>query len=116
MTLVQTEENYKFGGYTQYSWKSQRGNSPIEDNDETFIFSLDLMKKFSKIKNTSTIYFNSSYGPCFGEGGTDFWVDNDLNIGHTLNCTFLKNNELTNGHSGRYGVKELEIYKVIFLN
>ena len=35
----------------------------------------------------------SSLGPCFGEGGTDFWVDNDLNIGHTLNCTFLKNNE-----------------------
>ena len=57
LTLAQTEENYKIGGYTQFSWKSQEGRSPKEDNDETFIFSLDLMKKFSKINNTSTIYF-----------------------------------------------------------
>ena len=116
LTLVQTEKNYKFGGYTQYSWKSQRGNSPIEDNDETFIFSLDLMKKFSKIKNTSAIYFTPSFGPCFGEGGTDFYIDHNLNIGYTVNCTFLKNFELTNGSGGEFKVKELEIYKVIFLN
>ena len=72
------------------------------------------MKKFAKINNTSTIYFTPSLGPCFGQGGSDFYIYGDLNLGTTINCTFLKNNELTNGRHGGFKVKELEIYKVIF--
>ena len=49
LTLVETSKGYKFGGYTPFSFKSQTGPSPVKDN-ETFIFSLNLMKKFIKKK------------------------------------------------------------------
>ena len=116
LTLVHTTKNYKFGGYTQFNWKSNEGFSPKDDNDDTFIFSLDLMKKFTKIINTSTVYFSPNAGPCFGEGGSDLIIGDTYNLdrGNTINFTFLKNYELTNGCKGFFDIKELEVYKVIF--
>ncbi len=74
------------------------------------------MKKFTKIKNTSTVYFDPLFGPCFGEGGSDLIIGEDYNLdkGNTINRTFLKNYELTNGCIGFFYIKELEVYKVIF--
>ena len=112
LTLVETTKGYKFGGYTPFSFQSERGYSPKEDN-KTFIFSINLMKKFPKIKEGSLIYFDKNFGPCFGNGGTDFYLDGDLNNGETINRSFLKNAELTNGEEGKFSVSELEIYKVI---
>ena len=71
------------------------------------------MKKFFKIKEGPLVYFSSEHGPCFGEGGTDFYINGDLNEGFTINNSFLKNSELTNGESGKFNVSELEIFKVI---
>ena len=113
ITLVQTDKNYKFGGYTLYSWESQIGKSPENDKD-TFVFSLNIMQKFNKIKEGSTIFYESRFGPCFGVGGTDFYIKNDLNVGSTIQGNFMNNYELTNGEKGEFRVKELEIYKVIF--
>ena len=45
LTLVETTKGYKFGGYTPFSFQSQIGYSPKNDN-KTFIFSLNLMKIF----------------------------------------------------------------------
>ena len=112
LTLVETTKGYKFGGYTPFSFQSITGYSPKNDN-KTFIFSLNLMKKFFKIKEGSLIYFNSSFGPCFGEGGTDFYLEKNLDKGYTTNNSFLTNSELTNGEQGDFDVSELEIYKVI---
>jgi hypothetical protein len=112
LTLVETSKGYKFGGYTPFSFKSEIGHSPSNDN-ETFIFSLNLMKKFNKLKEESLVYFSAYHGPCFGKGGSDFYLDSNLNYGYTLNSSFLINSELTNGEKGKYNVNELEIYKVI---
>ena len=112
LTLVETSKGYKFGGYTPFSFKSQEGNSPQNDN-ETFIFSLNLMKKFNKLKEESLVYFTPNLGPCFGNGGGDFFLNSNLNSGSTTNDSFLINSELTNGEKGKYNVNELEIYKVI---
>ena len=112
LTLVKTSKNYIFGGYTPFSWKSEIGYSPENDN-YTFIFSLNLKKKFNKIKEESLLYFDSGFGPCFGKGGTDFYINGNLNSGYTTPRSFLKNCELTNGEKGEFQVKELEIYKVI---
>ena len=114
ITLVQTDKNYKFGGYTPYSWKSKIGSSPENDKD-TFLFSLNLMKKFKKIKEGTTIFYSFDYGPCFGKGGTDFYIKNDSSFGVSVEGNFLNNYELTNGEEGEFRVKELEIYKVIFI-
>ena len=112
LTLVQTDKGYKFGGYTPYSWKSELGNSP-ENDIETFLFSLDLMKKFKKIKDGPTLYFDEEFGPCFGEGGSDFFIEKNLSEGCSTYGNFLNNFELTNGEKGDFNVKELEIYKVM---
>ena len=111
LTLVETTKGYKFGGYTPFSFKNYSENSPKNDN-ETFIFSLNLMKKFKKIRDESLVFFDSDFGPCFGKGGSDFYLEGDLNSGYTLNRSFLINSELTNGESGDFRVKELEIYKI----
>jgi len=112
LTLVETTKGYKFGGYTPYSFQSSTGYSPKSDN-KTFIFSLNLMKKFTKIKNDSLLFFDSSFGPCFGKGGSDFYLDNNLDIGFTVDSSFLTKSELTNGEPGKFEVNELEIYKVM---
>ena len=112
LTLVHTDKDYKFGGYTPFSWRSERGESPTTDKD-TFLFSLNLMKKFCKIKEGSTVYFTSGYGPCFGNGGSDFYIKNNLHIGGSVKGNYLNNFELTNGEDGQFTVKELEIYKFI---
>ena len=112
LTLVETSKGYKFGGYTPFSFKSKEGYSPDNDN-ETFIFSLNLMKKFNKLKEESLVYFAPNFGPCFGHGGSDFYIYTNLNFGKTINKSFLINSELTNGEQGDYNVNELEIYKVI---
>ena len=71
------------------------------------------MKKFNKIKEGSTLYFDQYNGPCFGKGGSDFYIYGDLNKGTTINCSFMINYELTFGEGNQYQVEELEIYKVI---
>ena len=87
MTLVETTKGYKFGGYTPFSFKSEKGYSPINDN-KTFIFSLNLMKKFNKINEGPLLYFNQDFGPCFGKGGSDFYLGGNLDEGFTVNLYF----------------------------
>ena len=112
LTLVKTSKNYIFGAYTPFSWKSKISYSPDNDRD-TFLFSLNLMKKFNKIKDDSTVYFAPNFCPCFGQGGSDFYINDDLNRGTTIPKTFLQNYDLTGGKQGAFQVEELEIYKVI---
>ena len=113
ITLIQTDKNYIFGGFTPFSWTSQKGCSP-ENDEDTFLFSLNLMKKFVKKKEGSTVFFCALTGPCFGKGGSDFYVKNDLKYGVSVEGNFLNNFELTNGEKGEFTIKELEIYKVIY--
>ena len=112
LTLVETVKGYKFGGYTPFSFQSQIGYSPKNDN-KTFIFSINSMSKFFKKKEGSLVYYNPDYGPCFGEGGSDFYLGDNLNNGWTINCSFLTNSELTYGEKGKFDVLELEIFRVI---
>ena len=112
LTLVETTKGYKFGGYNPFSFQSQIGYSPKNDN-KTFIFSLNLMKKFFKKSEDSLVYFDPNFGPCFGKGGTDFYLEKNLDEGCTISKSFLTNSELTNGESGVFEVSELEIYQVI---
>ena len=112
LTLVETNKGYKFGGYTPFSFQSKVGYSPKNDN-QTFIFSLNLMKKFVGAKEDSLVYFDPSFGPCFGQNGSDFYLDDDLNNGTTINKSFLTKLELTNGEGPNIKVNEFEVYKVL---
>ena len=119
LTLVKTTKNKIFGGFTPLSWNTE--GKHIEDiNNQTFIFSLNLKKKFNMIKkNEVGIYCSKDYGPRFGAG--DFGLRENMKNGETYAnecCNFLSNNnlELTGGKGDNenFNTEELEVYKVIY--
>jgi len=60
LTIIQTDQNKKFGGFASKSWGVQ-GNI----NDKTFLFSLNDMKKFERLNKNKASGDGSSYGPIF---------------------------------------------------
>ena len=119
LTLIKTTENKIFGGFTPLDWKSN-GKAINDLSNQTFIFSLNLKKKFNMInKNAQAIYCPSNNGPNFGN--CDFGLEKNMKSGKTYanaNCNFLYNNnlELTGGkgETENFGTEELEVYKVIY--
>ena len=119
LTLVKTTRNKIFGGFTSLNWSSDE-ESVKDPANQTFIFSLDLKKKYNMLKkNGDAIYCSVTTGPNFG--AADFRLENNMKKGMTYansNCNFLSNNnlELTGGkgESGKYEAEELEVYKVIY--
>ena len=119
LTLVKTTNNKIFGGFTPLDWKNQ-GNNINDPSNQTFIFSLNLKKKYNMInKDGKGIYCSKKYGPNFGDG--DFCLRENMKNGITYadkGCNFLRDNNLEligkKGKSENFEVDELEIYKVIY--
>ena len=86
----------------------------------TFIFSLNLNKKFDIInKENNAIKVDENNGPNFGNG--DIIVYQDMKEGKTYaneKSTFLRDNNLAlierEGKQGTFNIDEIEVYKVIF--
>ena len=119
LTLIKTTNNKIFGGFTPLSWKSQ--GCLIKDlNKQTFIFSLDLKKKYKLLnENTDGIFCFHIFGPNFG--GFSFWLNQNMKIGevHTNKVynLFLEDNSKKKGKEGEYEsfeVDDFEVYKVIY--
>ena len=119
LTLVKTTKNKIFGGFTPLNWNKEGGG--INDfSNKTFIFSLNLKKKFNMIKkNGLGIQCYSENGPTFGE--CDIQIGNNMKTGITFansSCNFLRENnlELTGGKGDceYFETEELEVYKVIY--
>ena len=120
LTLIKTTKNQIFGGFTPLNWNKDNGKRIIDPSNQTFIFSLDLFKKFDMIDKTKdAIYYDSDCGPDFGN--CDILLKSNMKEGKCCAneyCNFLSNNniELT-GEKGNYisfQTEELEIYKVIY--
>ena len=119
LTLVKTSKNQIFGGFTSLNWKNE-GDGIIDKSNETFIFSLNLMKKYDIIdQNKRAITCSKNYGPNFG--ARDFSLDQNMKRGATFansSCNYLSNNnlELTGGkgETETFETEELEVYKVIY--
>ena len=120
LLLIKTDKNRIFGGFTPLNW-SMRGecNSLKDKSNQTFIFSLNSMKKFDlKDKNKYAIRC-SKYGPNFGNA--DFFLKEDMKQGESFangSCNYLsdQNLELTGGKgkSEAFKADEFEVYKVIY--
>ena len=119
LTLVKTTKNKIFGGFTPLNWKN-KGYGIKDSSNQTFIFSLNLNKKFNMINQKGDgIYCSSNYGPNFGN--CDFDLKENMKNGETYAnnyCNFLSNNnlELTGGKGDHenFDTEELEVYKVIY--
>ena len=119
LSLIKTTKNRKFGGFTPCDWKNSGGY--FEDKTgQTFIFSLDLNKKYDLLNgNKQAIYCSSNHGINFG--CADLRVNQNLRDGTTYansKCKFLSNQnlELTGGkgENENFEIEEFEVYKVIY--
>ena len=119
LTLISTTEGKKFGGFTPLNWKNE-GGFINDESMATFIFSLNLNKKFDIIdKEKNAIKNDENNGPNFGNG--DIIVYQDMTEGKTYaneKSTFLRDNNLAlierEGKQGTFNIDEIEVYKVIF--
>ena len=119
LTIIKTNKNKLFGGFISLSWDSKSENK-IDENNETFLYSLDLMKKYDLINHSKeAIACNKSYGPYFG--GRDFSIEANMKEGNTYAnsaTNFITNNnlELTGGKGNNesFVAEEIEVFKVIF--
>ena len=119
LILIKTNKNRIFGWFTPLNWQLE-GKKIYDHNDQTFIFSLDLMKKYDMINpEKEAIYCSKKEGPDFG--GSDFSLSEDMNKGNSYansGSNFLSDNnlELTGGKGKKeiFDVDEFEVYKVIY--
>jgi len=79
VTIIKTVKGLKFGGYINYKWDSNKGW--IDDDENCFIFSLDLMKIYNPIKGKKKYLFSGTCGPNF----TEFGLKNNLFEKSSLN-------------------------------
>ena len=118
LTIVKTNENKIFGGFTPLQGDN-KGGYLKDESDQTFIFSLNLKKRFNMINKDEKAIYNGNYGPLFGN--CDFGLEENMNKGQAYansSCNFLSNNNLEliekNGNKEYFTVENFETYKVIY--
>ena len=110
VTIIETIEGNKFGGFTNENWDK----SKCKKNENDFVFSLNLNKMY-KLKSGDSIYCGESEGPYFGHDGSsaDIRINNNtLNYGETIGNSYGSKKEL-NGGKKEFIVKEIDVYQVL---
>jgi hypothetical protein len=129
VTIIQTDSNYVFGGYTASPWKSDYsyGNDPT-----AFIFSLrrngeQNNQKFKVNDSRTAIYNAPYYGPVFGSNEGNSYSDivvslnpysnNHADFGSSYNTGSMtpRSEEAKNylaGKSTLWNVIEIEVYQI----
>ena len=116
LTIVKTTKNKIFGGFTPLNWDNS--GSKIDIDNQTFIFSLNLMKKYDMINiKKQAIYCRTGYGPYFG--GKDFSIEYNMKTAEAYanaGTNFLSNNNLEliggKGNNISFDIEDFEIFKV----
>ena len=115
LTLIITKNNI----ITPLNWEFN-GDSMIDENNQTFLFSLNSKKKFDLInKEKTAIYCNREYGPSFG--ASDLSIESNMKKGETYaneytNFFSEENLELIDGkgENAFFDIEEIEVFKVIY--
>ena len=114
LTFIQVNDYNNFGGYTEVGWE---GSGPKKD-EESFIFNSN--GKYPSKKDKDCIYCNPNCGPTFGTSSYyEIYFDNTLDKGETFggnyeNYTFFNNKKSTYDNI-KFDVKELEVFKIIYV-
>ena len=115
LTLIESKNNYIFGGYITISWDSPKEWTYKGGDNNAFIFSINNKKKYPIQDKSKVIYNHYYYGPDFGSNdiylyGTNFLENSDNQYGSY--SYKAPPNEIAGGD--KFGVKELEVYTVQF--
>ena len=115
IVIIETTGGNKFGGYTSIPWKNNKGI--IVEDRESFIFSLNKMKKYNNINPENAIQTSDFYF-AFGGGSSDFYISNNCHSKNSCYCckkskTYdSKENYELNGGKEEFTVLSYEIYKI----
>jgi hypothetical protein len=118
VTLILTEDNWIFGGYTDVVWESDDEPSywSYRYSNQSFLFSITLHKKYPIVLRDNAIFCSSMNGPTFGYG-FDFALSNKFfTKDSTCNAPFSygnmeRNNEF-NGGKKMFIAKEVEVFRI----
>ena len=114
LVLIKTDKGKRFGGFTTCSWI---GDCIDKFDEEAFIFSLDKMMIYENIPGEEAIGCYPNFGPTFLGCQIKIYDDAFTRGGTTflsgLNYDTEEDFELTGGDRF-FGVKEIEVYEVIF--
>ena len=119
LILIKTTKNKIFGGFTPLNWKKE-DKELIDESNQTFIFSLNLKKKYDLInKNKQAISNSTKKGPNFGN--CDFILYENMKKGKCYSnnfSNFLSNNNLEligeKGDNEKFDTEEFEVFKVLY--
>jgi len=117
LTLIESKNNYIFGGYITISWDSPKSWTYKGGDDNAFIFSINNKKKYPIQDKSKVIYNHYKFGPDFGSNDiyTDYTNKNFLEGSGGLRGGYSYKappNEIAGGST--FEVKELEVYTVQF--
>ena len=116
LTIVETKNGYRFGGYSSVNLQSLTG-TPVKD-DKAFVFSLNKKRKYLPKDTSGALHMNKNYGPIFGKDNPNyaFLIYNGFLTGNKINRCFkcenygIEENELAG--TTNIEVKEIEVYKI----
>ena len=116
LTIIKTKDNFIFGGFTTNFFES----SPYiwKEDENSFIFSINLKKKFYPKDKKKAILSVKYMGPTFGDGYDVYLHDKFLSEEQKYynikdNTYNLKKYELTNGNKS-YIINKVEVWKIQF--
>ena len=110
VTIIETKEGLKFGGFKNDSWDTKGWKK----NNKDFVFSLTRKTKYSHNNNGDSTKSDNDY-ICFGNSSdnSDIRFYRTMNIGYNGNCSFQTIQDL-NMKKGYFEAKEIEVYKAIY--
>ena len=118
LIIIQSDKGYIFGGYSKIGFKTTKNWENKIDNN-SFLFSIDLKKKYPVIKDTDAlVYKDDNWGLCFFVSlyfKDNFMNRNDNFIGVYIKEHFieLKDKYEMNGGEKHFKIKELEVFQLL---
>ena len=112
LTLIETTEGVRFGGFTKKSWD---GKHLKKTDNDAFVFSIDTGKCFDVKKDEPAIGCYPKFGPVFFGCQIriydDFFTKGGTTCNRGLNYKTKEDYESNNGEQ-KYIVKEIEVYNI----
>ena len=120
LTLIETKEGFRYGGFTTQSWESTE-TSIFKKDKSAFIFSLDTEKKYEITNEEKSIQCSMYWGPYFGEGGAICVPDNFLEEKNAFyqwpsSYDIAEKDELTFGQEHNINISKYEVFEIVIIN
>ena len=118
LVLYQVKDGNKVGIYTPLILDNNSDESGWKNDIDTFIFNLNQIKKYKKIKINKSLYYGTNYGMYtkqFGNGGTCQTMKKLVHYTDDINYYYEKGSEIlpSKGKTNYHDLSEVEVFQII---